>query len=755
MQAKVPQLLGTYLAVGFGLLQFVEFISNRYEFSSVWVDRYLLIWLGLIPAVALLIYYRGLPSKDKATGSGWKTSLVFANLGLVGMLSILISNKATAQTQTVAFVDEEGVEQARAIPSHSSVQKIGVFQFENATGKTDPTDWWGVAYAELLHNSLTQRPEVISTNAFNLAARYDEYGVKAYNKVNFATKRKIAEKQRLDYFISMEHTTDDQNHELIGSMYNTSDGQKVLELNAKSASPFEAVDQLKAQIDEYLPKFEDDDIYVSNLPSSALITDSKVSLEAYIKGWITFQLNPGDLPTSIGHFQKSIDNDPVCAACAFSLGDKFYGLGQVDSAKTYLRQAVRLSEVLPERDQFMYKFVLLQLEQQHEATAKIMESYRKLYPYDYLPYSALENWYKTGYGIDSAIALMKEAAEISDREAALARLYELYTDKEDFENAEQIMETAQEEFPDDDLYRLRRSYLYQELGRAEEARELLKEMMVLDPLNVDPLYQLSELEVRVGNYEQAEKLLQDMLDQSNTVSDSTRAYNLITRVHISQGRIDEASKNLDDYEQFISRSAPLNQIKLGNFYTRLELAMCTDDEVGIRSAYEELIPFDAAYAQLFECLVPTMAIFNNYDGLVNPAGKIRDCSGTLESLGTMYIAYNEFARAYYSEDYVATAELLTEKEAAGINVAPSVVEARINRLAGRLDAAQEILDKELVVKPSRPDLLLEKAYISKEMGKADEALEALEKVQEIYRNADPDFVPAQKARSLMEDLKSK
>ncbi|MEL6393701.1 MAG: hypothetical protein AAFR97_13180, partial [Bacteroidota bacterium] len=289
MQAKVPQLLGTYLAVGFGLLQFVEFVSNRYAFSSIWVDRYLLIWLGLIPAVALLIYYRGFPSREKATGAGWKTGLVFANLGFVGMLALLMPSEVVAQTKTVAFVDEEGVEQERAIPSRSAVQKIGVFQFDNANGNTDKDDWLGVAFGELLHTSLRQRPEVISLNPSSLAGRYEKYGASPFENINFATKRKVAEKASVDYFIAMEHATEENRHVLQGSMYSSDDGREVLELSADAETIFEAVDQLKAQIDAYLPVLEGDNTYVTNLPSSALVTDSETALEAYTRGWISYQ----------------------------------------------------------------------------------------------------------------------------------------------------------------------------------------------------------------------------------------------------------------------------------------------------------------------------------------------------------------------------------------------------------------------------------------------------------------------------------
>ncbi|MEM8583643.1 MAG: tetratricopeptide repeat protein [Bacteroidota bacterium] len=755
MQAKVPQLLGTYLAVGFGLLQFVEFVSNRYEFSSIWVDRYLLIWLGLIPAVALLIYYGGLPTKDRATKAGLKTSLVFANLGFVGMLAILISNGAAAETETVAYVDDEGVEQERVIPSRAAVQKIGVFQFENASGETNSSDWLGVAYGELLHNSLRQRPEVISTNPFILSVNYEKYGAVRFGAINFATKRKVAEKVSLDYFIAVKHTSEEGNYALEGSMFQTSDGREVLKLSAEADNAFEAVDQLKAQIDEYLPAFEDENMQVTNLPSSALITDSEEALEAYMKGWISFQLRPDDLPTSIAYFQESVNKDANCASCAYSLGDKYYGLGLADSAQTYFRQAVRLAEVLPERDQFLYKFILLQVNQQHEATAKIMESYRTVFPYDFLPYSALEPWYTQSYGVDSAIALMTQAAEMSDREAALGRLYSLYTQKEDFEGAEQIMETSQEEYPDDDLYRIRRANLYQKLGRTDEARELLAEMMALDPLNVDPLYQLCKLEIRQGNYNKAEDLLKEMLQQSTTKGDSTNAYNSLTSVHAFQGRIDEASQNLDDYEAFISKSAPINRIKMGNFQLRLNLAMLVNDEVGVRNSYEELVPYDANYAKLYECIVPYLAIVYNYEELLDANNRIQNCSGTLESLGTMYIAYNEFSRMYYSGDYSATADLIDAKKAGGIDVAPSDVIIRINRMAGRYDTARELLEKELAVTPGEPDLLLEKAFLEKATGNTQLAEELSQRVLDIYSNADPDFVPAQRARDLLEDIESK
>ncbi|MEL7376656.1 MAG: tetratricopeptide repeat protein, partial [Bacteroidota bacterium] len=102
-----------------------------------------------------------------------------------------------------------------------------------------------------------------------------------------------------------------------------------------------------------------------------------------------------------------------------------------------------------------------------------------------------------------------------------------------------------------------------------------------------------------------------------------------------------------------------------------------------------------------------------------------------------------------------TADLVEAKKAAGIEVAPPHIVSRINRLAGRYDDAREILDKELAITPGEPDLLLEKAFLEKETNNAASAQNILEQVLDIYNEADAEFVPAQRARELLESLKSR
>ena len=96
---NVPKYLGTYFAVGFGLLQFLSFIAKRYDLSGALVDKYLLVWLTLVPAIAVLSYFNG--KLTPSTESGvlkWPKYLVFGNIILAFLLGgFLPTNKEIEQ----------------------------------------------------------------------------------------------------------------------------------------------------------------------------------------------------------------------------------------------------------------------------------------------------------------------------------------------------------------------------------------------------------------------------------------------------------------------------------------------------------------------------------------------------------------------------------------------------------------------------------------------------------------------------------
>lgn len=751
LAAKVPQLLGTYLAVGFGLLQFVEFVVNRYDFASVWVDRYLLLWLGLVPAIALLIYYKGLPQKGTSSGSGWKKGLILLNVGLVALASFLVKGGSSeVTTQTVALVDETGVQQERIIPAKSSVKRIAIFEFQQEKEEKNNV-WYGAAYASLFEYHLRQRPEIITTGMQSLNSYYDRFGVEMFTPINVATQRKIAQRARTDYFVSAKYDVSESGHEVSGSLYRAKDGKSVKKLAVQAEDIYAVVDRLKEQIDEYLPPLGDLESAATNLPSAALITDNIEALEAYTKGLIQFNKTPSQLDLVVPHHRAAFNIDPTCGTCAYGLADKLYGQGKPDSATQLLRQAVRLSEILPEREQFGFKATLFSVTGKFDNLAKLMERQRVLYPYEYYPYARLEGYYQMTYGLDSTIHLMETAAELSDREKALGQLYTLYSEKKDFKEVERIIEVIEQEFPDPDQTRMRRASLYQKTGRLDEARDVLQEMMALDPLNLDPLLQLIKLETRNGSFNRAEALAEEMKETALTATDTINAWNALLQVYSATGRIAKAEEELAAYEKFLTRTTPVNVIVMQNYLTKAYYALITGREGRIEQLTNEVAAYDESRANMLKCYLPYYSGIYQLPYSEN-AALLPECTKTLSGMGKTFAGYAEVATYLLGADHAAAADYLAAKRAEGLEPATMFAEARANRLAGRLEQALEMVEEGLSESPGSPELLLELAHIQRDQGETAAALGTLKKLQNAWGAADDNFIPAQRAKALADEL---
>ncbi|MFC1661315.1 tetratricopeptide repeat protein [Gemmatimonadota bacterium] len=61
LRRRLPQLVGLYLAAGWGLLEFTDWATNRFDLPSSLADTVVLTWLVLLPPVALLAWRWGAP----------------------------------------------------------------------------------------------------------------------------------------------------------------------------------------------------------------------------------------------------------------------------------------------------------------------------------------------------------------------------------------------------------------------------------------------------------------------------------------------------------------------------------------------------------------------------------------------------------------------------------------------------------------------------------------------------------------------
>ena len=57
VRRRVPQIIGIYLGVSWGIIQFVEWLVNRYMFSPYLTDLAIVLLLSLIPSSIIIAYY--------------------------------------------------------------------------------------------------------------------------------------------------------------------------------------------------------------------------------------------------------------------------------------------------------------------------------------------------------------------------------------------------------------------------------------------------------------------------------------------------------------------------------------------------------------------------------------------------------------------------------------------------------------------------------------------------------------------------
>ncbi len=67
LQRRVPQILGVYLAIGWGVLEFTDWLIDRYNLTPRLADLGLTAWACMIPTVLLLAYFHGARGQQRFT----------------------------------------------------------------------------------------------------------------------------------------------------------------------------------------------------------------------------------------------------------------------------------------------------------------------------------------------------------------------------------------------------------------------------------------------------------------------------------------------------------------------------------------------------------------------------------------------------------------------------------------------------------------------------------------------------------------
>lgn len=747
---KVPQYLGTYLAVGFGLLQFLEFITSRYNLESYWVDKYLIIWLALIPAMAILAYFGPeLRPFFAFKQLRWPKLLMLTNVVLALFLGgIFFSAGAIEQSEVVEITDEDGNTVQALVPSLQKVKTIACFQFENLTGD-ETQDWWGVAFSHLLTLNLEQRPEFYAISEYTLNGYYDVLGLPAFTPPSTGMQREIARKARNDYFSRISYDVEEGQFVFKGHLYNTRNGKEIININVTDEDPYAAIDQIKRQIFDKIPdafKAVENQVY---LPASTLVSSNPDALKYFTESRIAFYKNPTGLDKVVSLAQKAVELDPTCSICHFYLGDPLYGQGRREEAITYIKNAIKYGNSLPERMQFRAKSVLYQITDKMDAYLNLQEMRRKMFPFEFEAYQSLLSIYNLNYGPDSAKALLQEAIDYGNVEKGLLALYSLQLGNGEYDEAEQTLKRLSKEFPDRSEDRLKFASIYEKQGRVEEAKQLLVEQETLDPLNMDIQVRLSYLDFKSLNMDEAFERTDEGLQQSTTLVDSLRFLWINVFFAQQMGQINKAIQAINTYEKYQIRRSPINRVVATSFPTKASLYMSIGQSEKVNELLDELAKYSPEYRGIYLCTSNTLALTRGYE-MTMTEEEYTSCQQVYRSYGTGGGEYFEVMNSYQKGDYENCLKILNTDDGRIENLfnnSDRFFLAEIYAKAGNREKAKEILLETINQKTDEPRYYYEMAQlIEEEDPKA--AKDYLDIALQFWAEADATYMPQQWAKEL-------
>ncbi|WP_299439960.1 tetratricopeptide repeat protein [uncultured Aquimarina sp.] len=751
-ERKVPQYLGTYFALGFGLLQFVEFITNRYNLSEFWVDKYFLVWLALIPAIAIIAYFSGqLNPSSKSRTLKWPKLLVIGNISIALLLGALLFNgEAIAQSEVVELTDEEGNEVRAVVPSLHKVKTIACFQFENLTGDTEQ-DWWGVAFSNLLQFNLDQRPEFYAYSAYSLNSFYDVVGLTSFTVPNVGMQREIAQKSRNDYFSRISYTKEGNKFIFKGNVYNTKDAKSIINIKAEDEDPYAAIDKIKEQILADIPNALKDAENEISLPASTLITSDQEALKNFTLSRIAYYKNPAGLNEVLSITKKAVELDPTCSQCHYYVGDVLYGLGNRDEAILYIKKSIKYAASLPERMQFGAKGILYAITNNMDAYLKLQELHRKMYPYDFLPYNRLLSLYKSKYGIDRAKELIQEAIAHGNLEKGLLTMYSLQLENEEYDEAVKTLDRFIKEFPDRDQDKVKYATIYERQGKLKEAREILLEEETIDPLNTDIQRRLAYLDYRDLDIVKATERVEQGIEQATTLTDSLRFFSLKMHFLRMSGQIEKALSILDTVEKYEVRRTPVNRVISSTFTAKADMYQSIGNSEKIPDLLENIAKYSPESVSRYACQAASSAIQRGFDSQMDKE-KFADCNEHYKSYGEGYNKYFDLIVAYQSQDYDTCSKILKEDDGRikGMFFEKYFLASVYNKI-GNIEKVKEILQTAIDQKDDDAIYYYQMAALL-EKEDANAAKKYLNIALQFWSNADDNFIPLQRANELAQRL---
>ncbi|MCP5108207.1 MAG: hypothetical protein GY950_32780, partial [bacterium] len=420
---RVPQIMGIYLAASWGIIQFVEWIVNRYLLSPNLTDLALVIVLSFIPSSLIVAYYHGRPGRDRWKKTE-KVGIPFNIAITIFLVLFFFGDKDLGPvSQKVAVEDETGKKIERLIPKSNFRKKIAMFTFDNKTGDAS-LDWvqYGVSlmYAfdlsqDMFFEVVTPYVQGMAFLDFYIYDKIKEAGYPDMLGIPLSLQRKIARESYMEYFLTGKISREGEELILESSLYLTKNSKLAAQTTVRGKDLFKLIDDLTVRLKEDLELPAGYIEETDDLPVSEMFTNSLEAARLFTLGQNATAVQR-DRAKAQDYYERAIREDPTFALAYSHLGVIYIITNQNQKGVETIQASMKYSYKLPERWQLYTKIsYFTNVKQDPEKRMAVLKMMVKLYPEDLQAHAFLALYLTLGNMTDEAIATYKRMLEIDPR----------------------------------------------------------------------------------------------------------------------------------------------------------------------------------------------------------------------------------------------------------------------------------------------------------------------------------------------------
>ncbi len=547
LERQVLQILVTYAVSCWGIIQFIDWLTHRYQLSPSLTDFVIVLEVLVFPSVLILAYYRGEPGKTPWT---WAEKIGVPLNALVAALILWSSfqdKELGSINQTMMMQDAHGRTVQRTFPKSAFRKRIALFFFENQM-VDQKLAWLRQGIPNLLAIDLSQDLFLDLHDTNDLADRIKKAGFSYKDPLALGLQRDLASYYRLPYILNGTFSKINNQFTLQVKIYETEHVKLIAKHNFQGTDLFDLIDQASLQVKRDLNIPEEHINSITDFPVTEISTRYLSALEHFTKSSNIRGFDENRLE-SIKELNQSLSIDPSFAiAYAFRFMD-YYNSGKISQAKADLNQAKKYIFKLTEHGQFVLNSNSFFVSGQATERLKVLKQWSLLYPDDIQAYLRLAAYYINAAQPEEAIKSYRRVLELDPEQYTyLNDIGSLYENSGHYQEAIAAYQQYQSHVPNEATAYNNLGNIYLTMGQFELAHKYYQQALGIDSNNVYAWVGLGDIDLRLGNLSKALAIYQKTLTHSQLSIEKDTVYS-----------------SLDDYYRLTGQWQPV----LALFPTRL------------------------------------------------------------------------------------------------------------------------------------------------------------------------------------------